>query len=103
MLSIASLRYRKILAIDGGPIARVETGHFSVRGRPTNLANATLTAGLTRKGPLALFSDADGTGVHPVAAVARHKAVSEALERWAFSAVVRSELAAEFGFDVDPS
>ena len=30
-------------------------------------------------------------------------AVSEALERWAFSALVRSERAAEFGFDVDPS
>jgi ribosomal protein S12 methylthiotransferase accessory factor YcaO len=30
-------------------------------------------------------------------------AVSEALERWAFHAMVRSPQAADFGFDVDPS
>jgi ribosomal protein S12 methylthiotransferase accessory factor YcaO len=67
------------------------------------LANARLVSGLTKKGPLTLFSDADGTGVHRIASVARHKAVSEAMERWAFQATVRSERAAEFGFDVDPS
>jgi ribosomal protein S12 methylthiotransferase accessory factor YcaO len=103
MLSIAGLRYRNVLAVHGGPVAKIETGTFSVRGRPTVMANATLNAGLTRKSRLALFSDADGTGVHPVPSIARHKAVSEALERWAFSAMVRSSRAGEFGFDVDPS
>src|ERR1044071_7034575 len=103
MLSLAGLRYRNVLAEHGGPIQRIETGHFPVRGRRTILANATLVPGLVRKGPLSLFSDADGTGTHPVAAVARHKAVSEAMERWAFHALVRSDRAEEFGFDVDPS
>jgi hypothetical protein len=103
VLTLASLRYRNVLAAHGGPIDRIETGIFPVRGRRVVLANARLAPGLVRKGPLALFSDADGTGTHRVASVARHKAVSEAMERWAFHSVVRSERAAEFGFDIDPS
>jgi hypothetical protein len=103
MLSLAGLRYRNVLAEYGGPIARIETGNFPVRGRHVILANATLAAGLVRKAPLSLFSAADGTGTHPVAVVARHKAISEAMERWAFHAMVRSEDAAEYGFDIDPS
>jgi len=66
-------------------------------------ANASLRTGLARKRPRAIYSNADGTGTHPMAGIARHMAVSEALERWAFHSVVRSERAAEFGFDVDPS
>jgi len=50
-----------------------------------------------------MFSDADGTGTDVSISVARHKAISEALERWALHSVVRSERAAEFGFDIDPS
>lgn len=103
MLSLASLRYRNVLASHGGPITEIETGPFPVRGRQVTLANARLRAGLTPKAPLVLFSDADGTGTHPLASVARHKAISEALERWAFHATVRSERAEEFAFDIDPS
>ena len=103
MLSLAGLRYRNVLAEFGGPVQRIETGNFPVRGRQVVLANATLTSGLVKKGPLSLFSSADGTGTHPIAAVARHKAISEAMERWAFHSTVRSERAEEFGFDVDPS
>jgi len=103
MLSLASLRYRNVLAAHGGPIAQIEGGEFPVRGRRVYLANARLTPGLVKKGPLVMFSDADGTGTHPVASVARHKAVSEALERWAFYVTVRSERAADYAFDIDPS
>ena len=103
MLTLASLRYRNVLAVHGGPIQRIETGVLSVRGRRAVLANAHLAPGLIRKGPLALYSDADGTGMARIASVARHKAVSEAMERWAFHSTVRSERAAEFGFDVDSS
>lgn len=103
MLSLASLRYRNVLAEYGGPVEKIEAGHFSVRGRQTVLANATLAEGLMRKQHYCLYSNAGGTGVDRVASVARHKAVSEALERWAFHAVVRSERAEEFGFDIDPS
>jgi ribosomal protein S12 methylthiotransferase accessory factor YcaO len=103
MLSLASLRYRNVLAAHGGPISHIETGEFPVRGRRVYLANARLTPGLVRKGRFSLFSDADGSGTHVVPGVARHKAVSEAMERWAFYTTVRSERAADFAFDVDPS
>lgn len=103
MLSLAGLRYRNVLSAHGGPVERIDTGFFPVRGRRVILANATLAAGLVRKGPLQLFSEADGTGTDPVAAVARHKAISEALERWAFHSLVRSDRAADYGFDIDPS
>jgi hypothetical protein len=103
MLSLAALRYRNVFAEFGGPIAQIETGVFPVCGRRMIQANACLTAGLTPRRPLSIYSDADGSGTHPRASVARHMAVSEALERWAFHSVVRSPRAAEFGFDVDPS
>jgi len=103
MLSLAALRYRSVLAVHGGPIERIESGVFPVCGRRMIQANARLSAGLTPKRPLSIYSDADGSGTQPRASVARHMAVSEALERWAFHATVRSERAAEFGFDVDPS
>lgn len=103
MISLASLRYRNVLVRHGGPVTAIETGLFPVRGRQVTLANARLRPGLTPKTPLALFSDADGTGTHPIPSVARHKAISEAMERWAFHATVRSERAEKYGFDVDPS
>src|SRR3954469_547919 len=103
MLSLGSLRYRNVLAAHGGPIAQIETGEFSVRGRRTILANARLTPGLTRQRALSLFSTDDGNGTDRSPAVARHKAISEALERWAFHATVKSDRAEEFAFDVDPS
>ncbi len=103
MLSLGALRYRNVLAANGGPVAQIESGEFPVRGRRVVLANARLVPGLTRENTSRLYGNADGTGTHPVAAVARHKAVSEALERWAFHATVKSERAEEFAFDVDPS
>lgn len=103
MLSLAALRYRNVLAVHGGPVERIESGVFPVCGRRMIQANARLTSGLTPKRPLSIYSDADGSGTHPRASVARHMAVSEALERWAFHTTVRSSHAAEFGFDVDPS
>lgn len=103
MLSLASIRYRNVLAEHGGPIASIETGQFHVCGRKMFQANARLKPGLTAKKSLSIYSDADGTGTHRVSAIARHMAVSEAMERWAFHSVTRSERAAEFGFDVDPS
>ena len=103
MLSLAALRYRNVLATHGGPVEQIETGVFPVCGRRMIQANARLSAGLTPRRAMSIYSDADGSGTHPRASVARHMAVSEALERWAFHSVVRSARASEFGFDVDPS
>jgi hypothetical protein len=103
MLSLASLRYRNVLVQHGGPVESIETGQFCVGGRQMFQANARLLPGYTKPRSLTIYGDADGTGTHRIAAVARHMAVSEAMERWAFHSVVRTSRAAEFGFDVDPS
>lgn len=103
MLSLAAFRYRNIFADHGGPIDSVEFGEFSVCGRPMIQANAKLVSGLTAKGERTIYGSADGSGTHRLASVARHMAISEALERWAFHSVAGTVRAAEFGFDVDPS
>ena len=103
MLSLAAFRYRNVLAAHGGPVDSIESGAFTVCGQPMVQANARLTASLTRRSSHIIYGNADGTGTHRLASVARHMAVSEALERWAFHATVCSPQAAEFGFDVDPS
>jgi hypothetical protein len=103
MLSLAAFRYRNVLASFGGPIDSIESGTFPVRGQRMIQANARLSPGLSRKSRHAIYGDADGTGTHRLASVARHMAVSEALERWAFHATVSSERAPEYGFDIDPS
>ena len=103
VFSLAAFRYRNVLAVDGGPVDLIESRILPVCGRNMVQANARLSAGLVCKGESSLFGDADGTGTHPLAKVARHMAVSEALERWAFHSTVRSDRAADFGFDVDPS
>jgi len=101
--NLAPLRLRNVLAAHGGPVARIETGTLPVRGKVLFLANATLREGLVPRERLELFSDAAGSGTDREPAVARHKAVAEAMERWAFHRLVGAERAAEFGFDVDPS
>ncbi|MCF7687513.1 MAG: hypothetical protein K9M98_04850 [Cephaloticoccus sp.] len=102
MFSLASLRYRGVMAARGGPIAKVEMGEFPMFGRRLFQANARLIPGLVPRGRAKLYhAEADGTGAHVSPMVARHMAVSESLERWAFHATVRSDRRAEFGFDVD--
>ena len=103
MLSLAALRYRNILTADGGPVDSVETQTLNVCGRRMMQANARLSVSLTRERGYAMHGDVDGTGTHRVTTIARHMAVSEALERWAFHSMVQSDRAAEFGFDIDPS
>jgi len=105
MLSLAAFRYRNALEADGGPIARVPVRPFSVFGRRMFQANAWLARGVIGRPRrrLALYSDADGTGTAELPMVARHMAISEALERWAFHATVTAEDRAVYGFDVDES
>jgi len=104
MLSLAAYRFRNVLQSEGGPIAQISVRDFAVYGRRMFQANAWLTDGLTPAGrKYALYSDADGTGAADVPMLARHKAVSEAMERWAFHAKVRSPDYELYGFDLDAS
>lgn len=103
MLSLAAFRYRNVLSEDGGPIATIETAGCTLGGRRLVQANATLKRGLVPKRPLEIYSMADGTGTHASAMVARHIAISEALERWAFHATVKSDRRSQYGFHIDAS
>ena len=103
MISLAAFRYLNVLAAQSGPIDSIESSEICVRGRQMIQANARLASGRINKPSNIIYGDADGTGTHRLASVARHMAISEALERWAFHTMVRSDQATDFGFDVDPS
>ena len=104
MFSLAAINYRDIFASDGGPIERISSGSIDVLGKRAHQANAYLAPGLIRGKPtLSVYGNADGTGASDSAQVARHMAISEALERWAFYDLSQSASAPQYGFDVDNS
>jgi hypothetical protein len=101
VLSLAAFRYRNVLAAAGGPIERLEIAGATVLGEPCFLANAYLVEALAgnREGNV-LYSRANGSGTDASSMVARFKAISEALERWAHWQTFRG---GNYGFEVDPS
>jgi ribosomal protein S12 methylthiotransferase accessory factor YcaO len=104
MLSVAGIRYRNVMAAHGGPVALVQTGETVVYGRTLHQANVHLSATvMPPRQRFVIFGNADGTGTHEVASVARHMAISEAIERWAFRTVSDSPDRVLYGFDQDPS
>jgi len=81
-------------------------GELQILGRTETQVNAFLRPELSAgKMAHAVYGNADGTGSSKNPAVARHKAISEALERWAFLAIHRAgpEEKAKYGFDHDRS
>ncbi|MGH8019686.1 MAG: hypothetical protein ACREIA_15675, partial [Opitutaceae bacterium] len=103
-MNLAPFRYRRVLREDGGPISALECGGTTVMGRRMFQANAYLSDNL-RMHPRenVVYGNPDGTGTSNYPSIARHKAISEALERWAYDAVMHGEDGARYGFDVDPS
>jgi hypothetical protein len=102
MISLAPLRYRNVFVENGGPVARVQAGKFSVFENEGYQALAYLKPGLTDNKPQnVLYGSADGSGSSNNPAIAQHMAISEALERWAFLEVHRSGDLTKYGFNVD--
>lgn len=101
-LNLAPVRFRRACAPDG-PIARVEWTTLGLYGVSICQANAWLKQGLRPPRRKGMYSDADGTGSASTPAVARHKAISEALERWAFDVSFGGPERVRFGFDLDPT
>jgi hypothetical protein len=102
-MNLAPLRYARILAQPNGPLERLEYGRVEVCGRVMYQAHAHLSERLNlRKGTAAVFDAVDGTGTHPVAMVARHLAISEAMERWALYFLRQGGLDRYYGLDLDP-
>lgn len=104
MINLAGLRYRRIFASEGGPIDRVETADILLEGRRLFQANAFLRSEFlpAQKRKRSVYSEASGSGTHLSPLVARFMAISEALERWAYTAKVLSPERAAYAFDVDP-
>ena len=104
MFSLAAINYRDIFTSAGGPIERILSGSIDVLGKRAHQANAYLAPGLIRGKPAhSVYGNADGTGASGSAQVARHMAISEALERWAFYDLSQGPTAAKYGFDADHS
>ena len=104
MLTLAAFRYRKIMAGAGGPIAKLTLCDTTVLGVRKFQANAFLRPELvTWHTSSEVFSDASGSGTADSPMVARYKAISEAIERWAHMSVVSSAERDLCGFGVDPS
>ncbi len=105
MLSFAPFFYRNVFAEKGGPIQRTENaGTLEIAGHVETQVNAFLKPELAAgKMSHAVYGSADGTGSSENPAVAQHKAISEALERWAFLATQRSGEKGKYGFEHDRS
>lgn len=104
MPNLAAFRYRAAMAAAGGPIERIELGDIAVAGARQFLANAFLREELAGPAPdRQVFSVATGSGTDASPMVARFKAISEALERWAHATLVRAAEGRRYAFDVDPS
>jgi hypothetical protein len=103
VFSVAAIRYRAVLAADGGPIQSIEEGEISIAGDNYSQANATLRDDLIGRRHLQIYSNADGSGLHSSSMVARYIAISEALERWAYHETLGSFRCRTFGFHIDPS
>jgi hypothetical protein len=102
VISLAPFFFRNVFSEEGGPVLRVQSGSFPVFDQPTYQASAFLKPELTiNKHKYVMFGDADGMGSAETQTVAQHKAISEALERWAFFEVNRSGSGAKYGFTSD--
>jgi hypothetical protein len=101
-INLAPVRFRRACAPEG-PIAKVAWTTVSLYGSTVIQANAWLREGLRPTREPGIYSNADGTGSDATAAVARHKAISEALERWAYDTTYRGAARARYGFDADPT
>jgi hypothetical protein len=103
MHSIGKEVYRSITVDQGGPVAALVFSEIILFDRPYFQAHARLEEGLLPSSRYRCFGDCHGTGTHGVAGVARHLAISEALERWAYHRMLNAGGRRRFGLDVDPT
>lgn len=105
-INLAPLRYRHVHKSHGGPIAEISVRETDLFGAPVYEAYTTLDAARTGLQPrqLEIYGSCHGTGTSKRRSLAVYKAVSEALERWAwensFENVVLNKA---LRFDLDPS
>jgi hypothetical protein len=104
MFSLAPLLYRNVFADEGGPIARTHSAKVRIFDQPTYQVGAFLRPGLLDgKNAQVTYGIADGTGSAESPALAKHIAISDALERWAYHETHDSPERSKYGFLVDRS
>jgi hypothetical protein len=103
-MNLAPLRYARVLLKQSGPLERIETARLLTGNEEQTLCNAYLSRHLNlERPPMQVFGDADGTGMHATVIVARHKAISEAMERWALYYLHQSGSKDRYGLQMDPT
>lgn len=103
-MNLAPIRYARVMSADGGPIERIGSAPLKNRRGEWHQAVAYLSPHLNlRKPAVEVFGEADGTGTDRSPMLARFKAVSEALERWALYFLLQCRETQRYGLDVDPS
>lgn len=102
-LSLGAWKYRSILSKSGGPIERLASREIQLPTGQAFEVLAYLKPELTEVSQHQIYGSADGSGTDKRFSVACNKAISEALERWAFYNLCDSEHAKLYGFDREPS
>lgn len=101
---LAWYRYAKVRATDGGPIRSLRAVRSEHLGLHFHIGLVDLVDTLATFRPeVHGFAACDASGTHPSALEAIYRAVSEALERWAWMDLSDSEAKNDFGFHHDPS
>jgi hypothetical protein len=106
-MNLGPWKYRNILSSSGGPILKIDSLRLespllkTVYEAYAELSPSVLSSTVIKDHKV--YGTADGCGTSPFANLARYKAISEALERWAFYEVAHFKRTHEFGYDVDRS
>jgi hypothetical protein len=104
ILNLAPIRYA-LVAEEGGPIACLEYAQVDYLGETWQISRASLQEEYQHPmgKKLCLFHSADGSGLGKTRLEARAKAVSEALERWAFTETSSGPDAVLYGYNYSMS
>lgn len=104
IFNLAPFKYRRVLEKNGGPIGKIDFYQKEIRTGEYGFEVSACLLGEylhpLRKGSFGT-GESDGLGSHQSKAIATHKAVSEALERWAYYATVDSGEKEKYGFHID--
>jgi hypothetical protein len=105
VLSLAPIFYRNVLKKDGGPIERIVVSPISNEFNDERfeaaafLRNEHIPKYLVKN---KIYGNPHGTGSDNRKSIACNKAISEALERWAYYESCGSIKDRDYGFDIDP-
>lgn len=102
-MNLAPLKYRDVLETDGGPIKDIVVGTEYILGKLQYSAHAFLKSEFQTKRRMSSVGDMpDGVGTATDPVTAKFRALSEAMERWAFRACsINADMSKLYGFDYD--